>query len=67
MAADVRNHHEEKEHIPESYRLYLLFLVCARLYDFNLMVTRKVFVLFSFVSLIFISRLWKPPFLVSYV
>lgn len=67
LAADVRNHHEEKEHIPESYRLYLLFLVCARLYDFNLMATRKVFVLFSFVSLIFISRLWKPPFLVSYV
>jgi len=28
--------------IPESYRLYLMFLICLRLYDFNLMGTRKV-------------------------
>ena len=51
----VRNHHEEKEHIPESYRLYLLLLVCAKLYDFNLMATRKVFVFFCF------PHLYKPP------
>lgn len=36
--------------IPESYRLCLMFLVCAKLYDFNLMGTKEGF-FFLFFSL----------------
>ena len=41
--------------IPESYRLSLMCLVCARRYDFNLMIKEW---LFSF----FYLYIWNVPF-----
>lgn len=34
------------KHIPESYRLYVMFLVCARLDDFSLTGSREVCLFF---------------------
>ena len=50
--------------LPESYKPYLMFLVCARLYDFNLMGTREFFGFFLF--LIFMFGMLLLGYLVIY-